>query len=254
MSYVGSGFTPLGLSPVDITYPLTVPTVLWDDFVGWSAASVSNTNYAAPWKSGGTNAATGSVSQSTTTAHGARVSTAGANADEMYVQAGTVGRFAFSNSTSDPQPIVWQAKIAVGTAASTSFGAGLCVATGVNVAADPVGTQCVGAYFVVAAGVVKWCYSTSAETVTVTNAVYQDTGETVAAAANATFITFGIRYDGKGSLTFLVNGRIVKSATLAAFTATAVNPFFGVTAQTAAIHFVDCDYVYCGQKQLAAGR
>ena len=248
---MNSGTPILGLSSrADVTYPWQLPTVIAETFVYIGAADFSATNHGARWKISGTNAATATVTQPTTLANldgVRRFSTAGASGDEAYITNGTnSGAFSWTHSTTDPRAVVFMCRTSITSVVANQSGAwGLCVGTGSTGTTDPLGTQCVGAYFVEVAGVLSFCYQTSAITQTVEACIFEDTATAVPTLVLSAMHTYRIEYDGKGKLQAFVDGRRVKNVSLAAFSATHLSPFFGCTANTAAAASIDMDDLFC---------
>lgn len=260
MTHLSNAFPVLGISRVDVSYPFKMPTVFFDDFVVAAESDFASGNHKAKWKVAGTNAdPTNNITRPATPAGNNGVvncSTSASSGDEFYAQVGTNSGFMlFENSTTDPRPIVFQSRMCqTTTVANSTFATGLCIGTGITGATDPVGTQCEGAYFVCIAGTVYWCYKTSATTVAITAAVFEDTNTAVPTLVVSTFHTFTVLYDGAGTVQFLFDGRRVKTGSLPTFTARTINPFFGVTANTAAAAAVNVDYIYVAQDNTSGGR
>lgn len=261
LSHSTGGFPIVGLNKVGISYPFKSNIEFFEDFLYLGEVDFASGNHKARWKVAGTNAdPTANVTRAATpTSIGGvmNFTTTTSSGDEFYTQPGTnSGMFMFESSTSDPRPLVFQARICQSTTvANGTFGVGLCIGSGITSTTDPVGTQCEGIYFVVDAGTVKTAYKTSATTGAFTAASYLDVTPNVAVSTLVVSVmhTYTILYDGQGQFWMFFDGRLVKNVVLPSFTARSINPFFGVTANTAAAAAVNIDYIYASQECTRVG-
>lgn len=263
------GFPTIGLTKVETTYPFQMPIVFFDEFFQGSSADF-NTTATGPgthYKLGGTNAATTAATNIAfvTSNDGGtlRFITTATSGDTMTMSlfSGTMPQL---NSTTDPRPMIFQARIMPASITSAKQGLGWCTAASLNGSTrEPItdyGTSnaAFGAYFQIIDGAVYWAYkttatSTSSVTAAATYLEGPNSGSAVTIAA-AAWSTFTIRFDGKGRLRFFVNGLLVKDATLASFTQQNVSPFWGVQTSTSATKTCDIDYLYMAIEAPAAGR
>lgn len=255
------GFPVIGLNQVEVTYPFQMPIVFFDDFFQGSSADF-NTTATAPgthYKLAGTNAATTAGTNISFVAANdggtLRFITTGTSGDGMFGSLFT-GTHAMVNSATDPRALVFQCRIMPASVADASQAVGMVPAGGLNGTTEPIGTQAFGAYFVIVNGAVQVTYRTSAITVAAAAVTWLEgpnAGSAVTIAA-AVWSTFTIRFDGNGGLKFFVNGLLVKSVTLAAFTSLGLTPFWGLETTTAATKTLDIDYIYAATEAPAAGR
>jgi len=234
---------------------MTEPLEYFNDFAECGRNNFSATVGDCNWTVGGANAAvTSSTILASTLANGKiRITTTGVSGDGMYLQLSQAAMFTFSHSTTAPQAITWQHAAIIETITTVTHWFGMHAAAAVSGATTPNSAQATGFAFVVSSGTCQIQYKTSVIPVATVAVVYEDTGLAVTFTANQ-YVTFRVEYDGQGGMIFYVNGRVVKRATLAAFTTSGISPVFGIETGAAATRTFTNDYVKIRQNLLPTGR
>ncbi len=245
-----SGFQLVGLNKVGIDYPFKKPVDIFEDFVGGNTGDYSKTG-TGKFLIGGVNSLATSVA--TVTSEGTpggycRFTTAGASADSVGMLWGNSAPVNWSTSATDPLPWTMQQRFEVVSIASCTQLAGVSPYN----QPDSFTTQSASsAYIVVTNGALGYQYKIGATTVATTAATWED-GTT--ATIGVGYHTFRIDWDGLSTLVFYVNGRLIKRATVPAFTAAQITVGTCVGATTAAAKTLDLDYWYLCQQTSKDGR
>lgn len=262
MSYLNQHMNaPLSTSRVKPPYPDNSPIMFVEDFMGTTGRQHFDVDTGdADWKLGGTNATVASTSILFLAAEGGwlKLITTGTSGDECFI-IGQSSMVPITYSTTAPRAFSFQARLYIDTITSSNAYAGATAASAVNGTTDPVDTQPNGFAFLIADGVVKVAYKTSAVTVAPAAVTYlegpnQGSAVTMVAGSSTAATTFGIDYDGKGGLQFFVNGYLVKEVTLASHSTINAVPCFGLDTGATATPAMFIDKIYMAAEPVSGGR
>lgn len=243
-------FVPsIGPNRVALGKPNMTPIVWYDDFSEPCSVDFSATANTGRYYMVGTNAAavaTTNILPVATDGGKLQILTTAASGDENFARLNSLP-FLFASSTSDPRPIEveYRATIDTITTSNQYFGTG-----DVNTvtAADPVDVQPVGFGFKIASGALQYMYKTSAVTVAAT------AFSPAVAITAAQVVHLRISWDGIDTLRFYMDGNVLLTVGLAAFTAAAITPCFGIDTASAVAKGVTLDWGYMAQAAPKAGR
>lgn len=229
-----------------------VASLTFDPGTGDSTASLTADSGLNMWGIGGTNATTALVSVVAAPAYPGgwvRLTTAGASADETCILHLT-NKVRFGQDAKESrQPWVFRSRVLINTITANSVVVGVGPYNNLNC----VETQSASsADFKITNGTVYYQYATSATTVAAT-ALTDENGSNITVAAN-TFHIFQIEWDGMGTLSYYMDGRLLKTVTPPAFTAANLTVHAGIGDTGGAAKTVDIDYTMLLADPVVGGR